>query len=82
MTGVFDPAAWVAEYEALGGHVSVVHWGGEKEGLWLGLTYPRDPEGRGNQMLRELYNQSGDSPRARAVLDYVAATRGVFDGRG
>jgi len=75
----FDPAAWVAEYEALGGHVSVLRWMDEREGLWLGLAFPRDPEGRGFQMQAELYDLPGDSPKARAVTDWVAETVGVTD---
>jgi len=77
----FDPAAWVVEYEALGGHVSVTRWAAHREepGLWLGLTFPRDPARRGYQMQAELYDLPGDSPKARAVLDYVAEVRGVMD---
>jgi hypothetical protein len=37
----FAPAIWLAEYEAIGGHVHVVRWHGELEGLWLGTTYPQ-----------------------------------------
>lgn len=79
----FDPAAWVAEYEAIGGHACVVRWHGENEGLWLGLTYPRDEAGRGYQMLEELNagNASGAEGRARnlALQNYIVATRGVME---
>jgi hypothetical protein len=81
MTAPFDPAAWVAEYEAIGGHVSVTHRAprGVEPGLWLGLTFPRDPAGRGYAMQADLYDLPGDSPKARAVLDYIAEVRGVVD---
>ena len=69
----FDPAAWVAEYEALGGHVTVIHRPG-KDGeteSWFGLFYPRDPEGRGHEMERELY--AADRAKAALVADYIEA---------
>ena len=79
MATPFDPAAWTAEYEAIGGHVSVVRWSGERAGLWLGLTFPRDPEGRGNAMLEALNNPCGAKVRNRVLIDWVAATRGVLE---
>ena len=52
---------------------------GDEAALWLGLTFPRDPAGRGYQMQAELYDLPSDSPKARAVLDWVAETRGVME---
>jgi hypothetical protein len=75
----FDPAAWVAEYEALGGHVSVVQQTGKYEGLWLGITYPRDPRRRrrGYAMQAELNDPTGDPAKTDALTDYVIEARGV-----
>ena len=77
----FDPAAWVTEYERLGGRVDVMRWAaaGDLPRLWLGLTCPRNPVGRGYAMLDELNVQPGDPARRNAVLRYVAETRGVLE---
>ena len=75
----FDPAAWVTEYERLGGRVDVMRWAakGDRPRLWLGLTYPRDPVGYA--MLDELNKLPDDPSRRNAVLSWVAESRGVLE---
>ena len=71
----FNPAAWLAEYEALGGKVSVMHrTGGAEAGFWVCCTLPRDPEGRGYELQAEL-NAAGNA----ALCDYVIALRGYLE---
>ena len=69
--GVFDPAAWVAEYEAIGGQVDAVRPPMGGEGRCLALTFPPVAAGRGNDLLIELNQPSDRLARGRAVLDYV-----------
>ena len=85
----FDPAAWLAEYEAVGGGAHVIHmWHSETrdgpatyEGVWLGITYARDEAGEGYRLVEELNagNASGEEGRRRnlALRDYLIKNRGV-----
>lgn len=56
----FDPAAWLAAYEAAGGGAHVIHmWHSQTRdgpatynGIWLGITFVRD--GDGHRLIEEL----------------------------
>lgn len=72
----FDPAAWVAEYESIGGKVMLML---EPDGAHgLGLTFPRDPEGRGMEMMAELNTEPGRREREAALDEYLSRTRGAM----
>lgn len=74
---VFDPAAWVAQYEALGGHVSVARWPLKQEGLFLCMTIPRRWPAHVRRLNDALNDPPGDMARSRALMDYVVAARGI-----
>jgi len=75
----FDPAAWVEEWEAIGGRIAAYHWApkGGTPDLCLALTYPRDEAGRGSQMLREINTPAGDDFRSFAVVNHLACKRNI-----
>jgi hypothetical protein len=75
----FDPAAWLREYEAIGGNVYVVHRASPENSYWLGCTLDRDVAGRGNDLRRELNAPSEGDARNSALFDYVVRTRGVME---
>lgn len=74
----FDPSAWLAEYEAVGGAVHLIQGDGK---LWESITYPRDEVGRGRRLFEELHsgNASGADGRRRRrkLFDYIEKTRGA-----
>jgi len=78
-----DPPTWLAQYEAIGGSAHVIRWHGEREGLWLGIRYPRDEAGQGWKLLEVLHdgNASGEEGQRRslALQAYIIATRGVME---
>jgi hypothetical protein len=87
-TNTFDPAAWLAAYEEVGGRADVVHmWHSETRdgpvtynGIWLGITFVRDGD-EGKRLVEELNdgNSSSEEGRRRnlALQDYLIETRGV-----
>jgi hypothetical protein len=71
----FDPAAWVAAYEAVGGRVHLMRQHGRYEGLWLGMDLSPDGEG----LRAELAHPDGRAERETDLACYIAASRGVQD---
>ncbi len=67
----FDPAAWMAEYEAIGGAVYAIERG-ERRAIQFKL--PRDPAGRGNELSAALQSVPGGD---WIVYDWIAETRGA-----
>jgi len=75
----FDPATWLAAYEAIGGRVYAVHRAHPEDSYWLGSTLERDVSGRGSELRRELNAPSEGEIRNNALFDYVVSTRGVIE---
>jgi hypothetical protein len=67
--GSFDPAAWLAEYEALGGRANVMQ---RPDGQWFGMTIPRGGAASHLQMA------IAPPQNREAVADLVAARDGVM----
>ncbi len=75
----FDAAAWVAEYESIGGHVAVGRVSEARPGeVWISLTLPRDPARRGIRMLAALRAADADEDREGMVIEHVIGLRGLI----
>jgi len=75
----FDPAAWITEWEAIGGKVYAVHRAPPENSYWLGCTLDSDVAGRGNELRRELNAPSDGDAKNNALFDYIVSTRGVME---
>jgi hypothetical protein len=78
-TTAFDPATWLAEYEAIGGKAYAVHRAAPEDSYWLGCTLERDVTGRGNELRSELNTPSDGDARNAALFDHIVSTKGVME---